>query len=232
MTDTSPGNQQSSSSPILGTSLAYMEDYLRKSLKATDDELTYLKSLLDLRHKKCQLLESERNIYGFPSLVIDGFLYHGDFDHASNIRLLNELNIQHIIDVCDCRLEQYIIDKFNVLWINLHDELRSDIKKYFDETNQFLYNCKQKNEKVLVHCQMGISRSSTIVLAYLMKYHHDSLYKAYDYLVERRRVASPNLAFFLQLIRYEKELRLTKEIDETKNNDDKQNPIEKLDKFI
>jgi len=37
------------------------------------------------------------------------------------------------------------------------------------------------------------------------------------------------LSFFLQLIRYEKELRTTKEIDESKNNDDKQNPIEKLD---
>jgi len=37
------------------------------------------------------------------------------------------------------------------------------------------------------------------------------------------------LAFFLQLIRYEKELRATKEIDESKNNDDKQNPIENVD---
>jgi protein-tyrosine phosphatase len=62
-----------------------------------------------------------------------------------------------------------ITEKFNVLWINVNDELQADIKKYFDETNQFLYNCKEKNEKVLVHCQMGISRSSSIVLAYLMK---------------------------------------------------------------
>ncbi len=37
------------------------------------------------------------------------------------------------------------------------------------------------------------------------------------------------MAFFLQLIRYEKELRATKEIDESKNNDDKQNPIENVD---
>jgi len=61
------------------------------------------------------------------------------------------------------------------------------------------------------------------------RYHHDTLDKAYDYLLERRRMAAPNLSFLLQLIRYEKELRVTKEIDETKNNDDKQNPIEKLD---
>jgi len=41
-------------------------------------------------------------------------------------------------------------------------------------------------------------------------------------------MAAPNMSFFVQLIRYEKELRATKEIDETKHNDDKQNPIEKL----
>lgn len=63
----------------------------------------------------------------------------------------------------------------------------------------------------------------------LYRYHHDSLEKAYDYLLERRCIASPNLSFFLQLIRYETELRATKEIDETKNNDDKENPIENLD---
>ncbi len=68
-----------------------------------------------------------------------------------------------------------------------------------------------------------------ITLLFKLRYHHDSLSKAYDYLLERRRIAAPNFSFFLQLIRYEKELRTTKEIDESKNNDDKQNPIEKLD---
>ncbi len=65
-----------------------------------------------------------------------------------------------------------------------------------------------------------------------LRYHHDSLSKAYDYLLERRNIAAPNLSFFLQLIRYEKELRATKEIDESKNNDDKQNPIENLDPTV
>ncbi|CAF3933930.1 unnamed protein product [Rotaria sordida] len=53
---------------------------------------------------------------------------------------------------------------------------------------------------------MGISRSSTIVLAYLLRHHHEDLRKAYDYLVERRCIALPNNGFFLQLIRYENDL--------------------------
>ncbi|CAF4263091.1 unnamed protein product [Adineta steineri] len=76
-----------------------------------------------------------------------------------------------------------------------------------------------KNEKVLVHCQAGISRSSSIVLAYLIRYHNDSLEKAYEYLLERRPIAAPNYNFLIQLIRYEKELKNKSQLD------DKQNPI-------
>lgn len=65
-----------------------------------------------------------------------------------------------------------------------------------------------------------------MIFSFFPRFHHDTLYKAYDYLLERRRFAVPNHGFFLQLIRYEKELRERKEIDQSKNNDDKENPIE------
>jgi protein-tyrosine phosphatase len=146
-----------------------MGGYLKDTFNATDEELTYLDEILNLRGKKRESATTGRHTYGSPSVVIDDFLYHGDLGHASNLKLLNQLGIRHIIDVCDLQLDKQILENFNVLWINLNDELKADIKKHFDETNQFLYDCKQKNEKVLVNCQMGISRSSSIVLAYLMK---------------------------------------------------------------
>ncbi|UJR28598.1 hypothetical protein I4U23_009831 [Adineta vaga] len=209
--------------------LGVTQKFLRDKYNATDDEISYLNDLYDFQYKKRSSIPYPQMATGHPSLVLDEFLYHGDIQHASNAKLLKELKIKHIIDVCDCELDKEILENFNVLWINLNDDFTADIKKHFDVTNKFLYDCKQNKEKVLVHCQMGISRSSSIVLAYLMKYHHDTLQKAYGYLLERRRVAGPNPSFLLQLIRYEKELRATKDIDETKNNDDKQNPFEKLD---
>jgi hypothetical protein len=157
------------SSPRFNSDIAVMESHLRKFFNATDDELTYLQRLSDLRKEKTRLLSSEPHGYSFPSVVIDDFLYHGDLGHASNIGLLSQLNIRHIINICDCPLDKFIVEKYNVLRINLYDEFQTDIKKHFDQTNEFLSNCKAKNEKVLVHCQMGISRSSSIVLAYLMK---------------------------------------------------------------
>ncbi|CAF0985935.1 unnamed protein product [Rotaria sordida] len=62
-----------------------------------------------------------------------------------------------------------------------------------------------------------------------MKYHHDTLLKAYDYLLDRSPICAPNSGFLMQLIRYEKALRNSGAIDEQQNNDDKQNPIKPLD---
>jgi protein-tyrosine phosphatase len=146
-----------------------MEGYLRNKMNATDDELIYLTKLTDVRTNKHNQQASDRTMTSSPSIVIDDFLYHGDIYQASNINLLNSLNIRHIIDVCDYALDPSITETFNVLWLNVHDDLQTDIRKLFDQSNAFLWQCRQLNEKVLVHCQMGISRSSSIVLAYLMK---------------------------------------------------------------
>ncbi|CAF1202758.1 unnamed protein product [Rotaria sordida] len=134
-------------------------------------------------------------------MIIDDFLYQGDYDHASNTKILKELDIGHIISICDYPLGKNMFDSYNVLWIKVDDMPYTKIRQYFDQTNEFLRACRNKNQRVLVHCQVGISRSSSIVLAYLLKYHHNNLREAYDHLVQRRRIALPNTGFFLQLIR-------------------------------
>lgn len=151
-------------------SLDFMGDYLKGKYNATDEEIARIDELLALRMKKRRSLSQVSQTHpASPSIVIDDFLYHGNLGHASNMKVLNEVGIRHIINVCDCKLDEDILENFNVLWIILQDDLDQDVKIYFEQTNQFLYECKQKNEKVLVHCQMGISRSAAIVLAYLMK---------------------------------------------------------------
>ncbi|CAF1446882.1 unnamed protein product [Adineta steineri] len=199
---------------------------VRNVLQPTEEELIYFGKLMELTNQKRKL---SKNFEFNPSVVIDDFLYHGTINHASNMKLLRDLNIRHIINICHVPLDREIIKNFNVLWVNIQDEDDVDINQYFEKTNDFLLSCKEKKEKVLVHCQMGISRSSSIVLAYLMKYHHDTLMKAYDFLLDRRPISCPNPGFLIQLIRYGKELRNSGEIDKQKNNDDKQNPIKILD---
>ncbi len=145
------------------------KDRLRDEMQATDEELNSLERLIKLQKEKMNFPIGSRSQ---PSVVIDDFLYHGDLGHAIDIHLLLDLGIRHIINLCECPLDDQIQEVFHVLWINdLEDSFQGNIKQYFEETNKLLYECKKNNEKVLVHCQAGISRSSSIVLAYLIRFY-------------------------------------------------------------
>ena len=58
----------------------------------------------------------------------------------------------------------------------------------------------QRGQRVLVHCIAGVSRSPTLVIYYLMKYHHRNLDDAMEFVREKRHTIYPNEGF-LQLLR-------------------------------
>ena len=60
--------------------------------------------------------------------------------------------------------------------------------------------------KVLVHCIMGLSRSSTLVLAYLMIHRHLPLRRALKNLVEKRAIY-PNRNFLALLLDLDLQLK-------------------------
>ncbi|UJR16868.1 hypothetical protein I4U23_003766 [Adineta vaga] len=147
-------------------------------IQATDEEINYLKQL-----RLFQLIRKDisfkRPNFLYPSMIIDNFLYHGTIEHARNMNLLQELNIRHIINISDVRLRSDIVKKLEVLWINVEDLNNVNIRQYFDQTNEFLHRCRRNNHTVLVTCRKGVSRSSSIILAYLLKFHHDNVQDAY-----------------------------------------------------
>ncbi len=65
---------------------------------------------------------------------------------------------------------------------------------YFDVATKFINDAIKSDGKVYVHCMAGISRSPTIVIAYLMKYEKMNLDDAYNF-VKSRRWIGPNTGF-------------------------------------
>ncbi|CAF4810190.1 unnamed protein product [Rotaria sp. Silwood1] len=103
-------------------------------------------------------------------------------------------------------------NRFDIIYIPIDNDVRTNIKQHFNRTNELLHSYYMENERCLVHCVAGISRSTTVVLAYLMKYHHNTLTEAFHYLVEKRPQIWPNEGFMIQLLRYENKLIKSREI--------------------
>lgn len=85
----------------------------------------------------------------------------------------------------------------------------------FDEAFSFIQEARANGDNIFIHCQMGKSRSATIVIAYLIKYSNMSTEEAYKFLKEKRKTIFPNLGFMRQLREFEKKLKLGIEKMET-----------------
>ena len=81
-------------------------------------------------------------------------------------------------------------------YIRIQDSLDANILPHIDASIQFIKKCESN---VLVHCSAGVSRSVSIVVAYLMKEKGMSYSDSIHYVRKRRPIANPNYSFVQQL---------------------------------
>ena len=87
--------------------------------------------------------------------------------------------------------------------IHIDDLYSENIIKYFKECIEFIDN----NGKIFVHCECGVSRSATIVIAYLMWKTHSTFDAAYRFVKKTRPEIDPNNGFRKQLNIFQKLLQ-------------------------
>ncbi|KAG0287710.1 hypothetical protein BGZ96_008394 [Linnemannia gamsii] len=87
-------------------------------------------------------------------------------------------------------------------WTHHQRNLRSEFPLAFD----YIEEAKTRGGKVLVHCQLGVSRSASLVIAYVMKTLQMGLTDAYELVKSRSAVISPNMSLMYQLSEFEKSL--------------------------
>eukprot|EP01059_Diplonema_ambulator_P028351 TRINITY_DN47127_c0_g1_i1.p1 TRINITY_DN47127_c0_g1~~TRINITY_DN47127_c0_g1_i1.p1 ORF type:complete len:240 (+),score=37.37 TRINITY_DN47127_c0_g1_i1:444-1163(+) len=92
------------------------------------------------------------------------------------------------------------------LKLDLVDHADEAILSVFQRAFSFIEHARRENKKVLVHCRRGISRSATLVIAYLMQYLHKELDDAFNFVRNKRSIINPNLGFVLSLETFAQQL--------------------------
>ena len=102
--------------------------------------------------------------------------------------------------------------------MQVKDEVTVDLSTALREIPRRIEGEKMAGGKVLVHCAAGVSRSATLVLAYLIGFQDMTLLAAHAHLKAARSVIRPNNGFWRQLVALEIELRGATSITMVKSN--------------
>ncbi|XP_034047652.1 dual specificity protein phosphatase 26-like isoform X2 [Thalassophryne amazonica] len=129
-------------------------------------------------------------------------LYIGDQDIASDRRALARLGVTHVLNCAQSRWRgggaHYAGMNITYHGIEAHDSPNFDMSVNFYPAADFIHKALTSGGKVLVHCTVGVSRSATLVLAYLMIRQNLTLVEAIRKVKDHRGV-TPNRGFLRQL---------------------------------
>jgi len=143
-----------------------------------------------------------------PSLILFSEkekLYLGNYKTANDLTLLNTLAIKSIVNVALAQVPNFFPRVFTYKSKELSDLPDEEISETFNELVDFIEEALTRGP-VFVHCAGGVSRSATIVIAFLMKKKQMCLKDAYAHVKEKRPIIAPNGGFLIQLLEYEMKL--------------------------
>ncbi|XP_074872792.1 dual specificity protein phosphatase 9 [Carettochelys insculpta] len=136
-------------------------------------------------------------------------LYLGSARDSANMETLARLGIRYILNVTP-NLPNLFEEQggFRYKQIPISDHWSQNLGRFFPEAIAFIDEAVSQNCGILVHCLAGVSRSVTVMVAYLMQHLNLSLNDAYDLVKRKKADISPNFNFMGQLLDFERELGL------------------------
>lgn len=127
--------------------------------------------------------------------------------------LLDVLNIKVVISaLTEEEYEDYMIAREDFPGIEWHrfvidDDRDEKISLHFFTVYEIISKALSENKNVIVHCAAGMSRSPSLVIAYLMIENRWCYEEAYNYVKRRRPIVEPNIGFVKQLKALEYKLK-------------------------
>ena len=161
---------------VIRSNLFYCVDcYLKKKNEKYEADLNY--------HTKLDFKE-----------IIPNKLYLGNNESAKNLEILQKHNITSIL-ICGYFLSEFFPGQFIYKTLEIQDNEYEIIINSLIKGIEFI----ESNKTILVHCREGISRSSTIVIGYIMYKEKKSYIEAENFVREKKDDIKPNENFVKQL---------------------------------
>lgn len=136
--------------------------------------------------------------------IIDN-IYLGNVCAAHDESWLNEARISVVFNMAtewvSSREDETTVKYTGIEYLPFAMEDRTSLdeeatKEYLNKVARHLIlKARETESNVLVHCNMGISRSTSVVLRYLQLKHNMSYEEAFKHIKERRPVVRPNYLF-------------------------------------
>ena len=129
--------------------------------------------------------------------IIEG-LFISNYEEAQKEALLKGNGITDVINVSSYEDTYYDSIEYHE-FLHIDDTFTEDLTAVFKDTIEIIDQSLQEG-KCLVHCFAGISRSPTIIVAYLVEKKGYDLDAALKLVKGKRSISKPNPNFMNQLI--------------------------------
>ncbi|XP_040427063.1 dual specificity protein phosphatase 22-A-like [Cygnus olor] len=137
------------------------------------------------------------------SKVVTG-LYLGNIRDSEDGARLRRHGVTHVLSVHTGA--KPVLEDMTYLCISASDSSSQNLMQHFKECIKFIHECRLHGGGCLVHCLAGVSRSTTVLVAYLMTVTDLGWERCLAATRAARSYASPNPGFQQQLQDYERTL--------------------------
>jgi len=143
-----------------------------------------------------------------PATEIIPRLFISDLCVAENATVLSSLGITHVLSVMPGFVALPTELALRHAQVPVDDFPFAELVAHLSVTTAFLREAlRDPTARVLVHCIEGISRSTSVVSAFLIAQYGLTPSQAVQYVKSRRKVADPNSGFISQLYEYAESIR-------------------------
>ncbi|KAF8008916.1 hypothetical protein BT93_J0036 [Corymbia citriodora subsp. variegata] len=131
-------------------------------------------------------------------------IYLGGDAVAKDRDILKRNGITHVLNCVGFVCPEYFKADFVYRTLWLQDSPSEDITSILYDVFDYFEDVREQHGRVFVHCCQGVSRSTSLVIAYLMWREGQSFDDAFQFVKAARGIADPNMGFACQLLQCQK----------------------------